>query len=503
MTLESLEKEVQKYINENNLSSALDLIVDFVQRVVNDPLTIGVLFGSSRLDKLCLEIGNKFSSGTLTSDEGPTVILTTEMGKYGGHTLLIEDLMKAQKDQNYVILMTDLLNRADISGLVERFKSSADLRSAPIGNPLDKLIWLTQQLEDLKPSKVFLFNYNQDAVAVSALVPLLDSGRVFFCHHADHHLCLGVHLPGATHIDFHNMGLHNCRVHERLVNNKFLPLVCEDRGRRANETPFLMNGKLTTCSSGMLGKFNLPYEFSYVDMISKRLKVVDGTHFHIGNLSDQFLAVIHQKLAENGVDAKRFVHIPWVGSLWLELVKLEIDLYINSFPIGGGRACIEAMGAGIPLLMHECDISRYHGGVDSAYPEAFVWKNEKDFCECLQSIDSTTLAGHSLSSRHFYETNHLPSLLEAELEKMYLNRNAFHPPKLRDYHPDYLNRYCQNQIQKIEYINQNYENLIAQKNIVIKELQEDIGEILSSKSWRWTARFRWLSDKISRFVGRH
>ena len=43
---------------------------------------------------------------------------------------------------------------------------------------------------------------------------------------------------------------------------------------------------------------------------------------------------------------ERFIYMPWVPSVWKTLHDCRVDLYIASFPYGGGLTLIEAMGAG-------------------------------------------------------------------------------------------------------------------------------------------------------------
>lgn len=480
MNLEIFEKEVLNKIAQADYNAALELIQQLVERVISNPLSIANVFGSRQLDELCLAIGQAVAGGKIIrqpSNEGCSVIVATELGAYGGHTHVIKDLIKAQPDMQHIILLTDVYNRVDIDSLLVGFKSIASIQRAPLGNAIEKLKWIIKSLAELRPAKIFLFNHHGDSVAIASVQPWLKAKKVFFYHHADHHLCLGVHLPNAVHIDPHNLGYYNCKTHEGITNNHYLPLVVEDRGTRSKKIGFIKGGNLRTCSSGTSPKFDSTYIYTYKDLISKRLMLRDGVHFHIGDLSTSMLEAVHQQLITEQVDPNRFIHIPWVPSLWAALIEHEIDVYINSFPLGGGRATIEVMGSGTPLMMHESCLSRFHGGVDIAYAEVLVWKKPADFYEQLLSLTPELLAKHSRESRMHYKKYHTFALMESQLFDISLGFEGVNPPELRVYVPDYFQRYLQ----------------------LSTTHDEQIKDIVSSNSWRVTAPLRWVRDFLARF----
>ena len=57
MNLDLLEEDVLKKIEQADLNTALELVKNFVQIVVSDPHGVATVFGSERLDRLCLAIG--------------------------------------------------------------------------------------------------------------------------------------------------------------------------------------------------------------------------------------------------------------------------------------------------------------------------------------------------------------------------------------------------------------------------------------------------------------
>ena len=501
MNLDLFEEDVLKKIQQADLNAALELVRNLVQLVIRDPQSVAIVFGSERLDRLCLAIGQAAvgnvqhanNPGEALEKEGEYVVtVATELGTYGGHTRVIEDIIKAQPEKQHIILLTDMFNRADITDLAKWFHPIATLKVAPIGSVLGKLEWLIEQLDVIHPSHIFLLNHHEDAIAISAMQPWLGSTRVIFYHHADHHLCLGVHLPEAIHIDPHNLGYYNCRLHEGLKDNHYLPLIVEEQDPRSADFIFFKDGNLRTCSSGTYIKFDPTYMYPYGELISKRLAHCKGFHFHIGNLPEDMLASIHGRLQDEGVDASRFIHIPWVKSVWTALIEHQIDLYISSFPLGGGRASVEAMGSGTPMLMHEGSASHFLGGIDLVYPEALVWKKPVDFYEQLLSLTPPILAEHSQYARRYYEQYHLPSLMNVELNNICSGIGNLEPPPLRPYEPDYLQQYLQ--------FNVNSEFKPDIYNAQIQEKDELIQFVINSWSWKITRPFRWGLRYLARLV---
>ena len=306
---------------------------------------------------------------------------------------------------------------------------------APKGQPLSRLQWLQKRLMELRGKDVYLFNHHEDSVAIAAMTATAAS-TVHFYHHGDHHLCLGVHLLGTNHIDFHAFGFHHCRYELKVDNNRYLPLVAEDFGVRSTDRPFRLNGLLTTCTAAGWNKLGIPHSVRYLDVVPLLLATTGGRHIHIGSLPRLVRWRIRQTMRKLGVDQSSFVYIPRVLSVWQALHQHNVDLYISSFPLTGGRTMVEVMGAGIPIAVHDHPTSRFLGGMDMAYPAAFCWRKAEELLVFARDVTSTQLKEHSVESRRHYMRYHSPALLEAAL----INEQTCCPPPLhsRSYAIDML-----------------------------------------------------------------
>ena len=419
---EELSAIVGEEIRAQKFGAALSALQSFVERVIFNPASVAKVFASVELDSLCKQIAlQKTVSFDLTSSRisRGTVILVSELSKAGGHNELIKDIVRLELfPRPIVIVQTDCFDRLD-GDLLKPFAEDVgvEIHTAKGQSSDQKFSWLVDFLRQAPPEKLVLLAHNQDSLAVcaafalQALSPLTD---VVYIHHGDHHLSLGAATHDFIHVDPHNIGYFHCR--DELENrcNHYWPLTVGPSAKRYGETHQFNSEKLITCSSGRPEKFEAgSYLYNYFELIPQVLRVTGGIHVHIGDFFPHQQASLHAALKAENVDISRIVHIPWVESVARTLLDYKVELYISSFPLGGGKATLEAMAAGIPLLMHQSYRSRFHGGEDLAYPEAFVWRNLQELLEIVGNVDSRVLSEHSTRALAHYEKFHSDDVLVA------------------------------------------------------------------------------------------
>lgn len=408
VTMTAIKKRCAELIAENKFNEALECVHDCVEKIVTNPICAGNVFGSKILDEICEKIAScvydRFVHGahpvSHVASRPLTVFIVTKVHSSGGHSRVIRDFIDASPDAHHLVMATGVDGKSDFSVFAGR--SNVEFETAPRGNYLEKLIWLQTRLRELRPGRVYLFNGHQDSVAVAA-VPASMNLECYFYHHADHHLCLGLYLRGVKHIDPHPFGYFNCK--QKLgIDSCYLPFSVRDFGKRSSDHGFLKSGTLVTCTAARSNKVELPYFVNYVDVIPDVICRTGGRHIHIGTLSRSALQKIRSELKRRNIDLGRFVYIPFVSSIWKALHEHEVDVYLASFPIGAGLTLIEAMGAGVPIVLHKHIYCSALGSQHLAYPGVYSWHQPDELLDYLGGLDGDRLEALSQAGRLHYET---------------------------------------------------------------------------------------------------
>ncbi len=420
------------------------MIVEFVESIIAHENSIARVFSSRELDQLCIELGRSLPLETPTSrDDERTVYLVTALAKAGGHTRVLLDLIRADPNPKHTVLVSNTqhdLRPGDLNDLFDDERAQVEI--APLGNLGERLAWLQKRLFELRPKRTYILQHHFDPLCIAAAQPEL-SGTLLYYHNCDHSLALGVHTPHAIHIDFSAKGFYHCRECEGVLRNVIWPLTADVSQHRAGR-PFMVHGHLTTCTSGGFEKFdqrNMPYRtpylYGYAEAVATILCTTRGTHIHIGELHEETRKAVIEELTKCGVPSARFIWITYVPDLAAALVENEVDIYFASFPFGGGRAAVEAMGAGLPLLIHSNYRSVFLTDLNEVYPGAFTWRTPADLKDALISLSKEVLAEHSLRARRFFEARCAPDALRAAVALTLWGGSPPSPPR-PTHHPDEL-----------------------------------------------------------------
>ncbi|MCK9353813.1 MAG: hypothetical protein M0P59_06605 [Gallionella sp.] len=445
-SIATLQETLDTQIAQGDLDSALHLIHRTVDQVFCEPINTAQIFGSKLLDEYCQKAGainwrriqNSAQPAHRNNESGNTVVyVASRLYDFGGHTPVVADIIRLGPSARSIILITGTVGATNLAAIRHRFEglTQVSLECAPHGTFLEKLNWLQRKLLEFSPSTVWLFNHNQDSVAVAAVQP--DAGyRLRYYHHGDHQLCLGVYLDYADHIDPHPMGFHNCRDHLGIQNNRYLPLTVKDHGAPPAKEARTSDAMLITCTAASRGKIEAPYFINYADVIPEMLHASGGKHIHIGPLSSMTLWRIRRAMRKLGVPDNGFVHIPYVRSVWDALHEYRVNLYITSFPYSGGRTLIEAMGAGVAVALHLHCRSRLLSSFDMAFEGAMLWRSPSELYKYVQQTDAETLRQQGKAARKKY----LECYREEALAGALINweHPLPPPPLLKGYTPDKL-----------------------------------------------------------------
>lgn len=439
----SLSKQLR---SSDDVGTQLAILERFVDYLFCEPLTVGCIYGSRDLDELCQQLGSRnldtcgiAAPPDSTSDVA--VYIATKLQASGGHTAALLDVIRLSPKRRSIILVTGVCGSTDYQAIKRRISevSDVELVKVPSGGHLQKLTWIQVYLQNIKPSVVWLFNHHQDSVAIAAVQP--NRGyHLNYYHHGDDRLCLGVCLEFGSHYDVSPINYSRCKDNVGLKNNKYLPLTAVDftvvYSAVEKESTCLV-----TCTAAGFNKIEVDYFVQYADVIPQVLSITGGKHIHIGRLTLIARWRILRLMRHLGVPENSFVYIPHVHSVWRALQDYQVDLYIASFPYGGGKTMVEVMGAGVPIIIHKNIADRMVGGFDMVYDGASSWRDPNELYLLLSQIDQQFIDKQRTLARAWYEKYHAPEILRALLAKT--DASVESPlPKL-NYESDPLLRACQ------------------------------------------------------------
>ncbi|HEX2582333.1 MAG TPA: glycosyltransferase [Dongiaceae bacterium] len=420
--------DLMSMVRRGEFDRTLRRLWRFTNCILEDSRANGFVLAHPLLDATCMEAGAALASKHgITKSQHPSarrdVYLVTELLSAGGHSRVLADIVEARGRQKALVIATNVNGNHD--------HKAAEMLLAPLDAEIellagtsfeDKAIHLLDRLARLAPENITVLSNHGDSVAIQALQPSLLRKAEYY-HHCDHNFALGVTLSHLTHIDVSQRLFSQCPAqHHSNGKHVYWPITANVT-RFRNPGDFLKRtGPITTASSGNANKYltndrrrnpraRSGYLYSYFDLVAPLLRATGGRHIHIGPLPQTLREEIYQMLANLDIGMDRFIHVPWVPALADSLVDYGVDLYISSFPIGGGRAVIEAGGAGIPILQHRnYQNSLLSGG--ATHLGGFFWDHPEEMLEFLRTVDAQTLARLAGQVRENYVTYHSPNVLK-------------------------------------------------------------------------------------------
>ncbi len=400
------EPYVQKQIELHHFHDALSAIQHAVRITNLAKDNHGLVFYSQLLDHLCDLVAQAIQATIHLPlpqhdpEKGVILYFATALYATFGHTKMIEKLIHAFPEKQHHVFIADAPFH-DPEGIRQKFAPYPNVRIVWMtgDNLLKKLLFCFDQVKSVPVERAYLFNHPDDALSIVMGMILAGCIPVYFYHHADATLALGVTCKKFKHIDLHPFSdavcrdLHQDRLYWPLVHP--LPPTLQKRGDRFHSAEGWV-----TASCGAEMKFTFPYPYSYLDLIPEIIKSTGGRHIHIGPLSPKRVAYVKKKL---GDQADRFIHFPFVESLSHTLIQEKVDLYLLSFPIGGGLATIETLAVGVPILFHENAYSASSSSAYLSYEGSLSWRTPIELTDILKGLTPELLKLHAQKGLDYYE----------------------------------------------------------------------------------------------------
>jgi hypothetical protein len=359
---------------------------------------------------------------------GRRLYVASELYDRGGHTALVGDLVRAAPPGSEHRVLVTHVTRAG-RGVTPEVLGRLGLEAASVrefqgARSSELLRWLLEQTEGFRPEVVALLHHPLDLLAVAAALPA--PGRlVAVFHHNDGAPSAGLHLPEARIIDVTPFR-HRFSRQVLGIEAEYLPLTVPRPTVAENGPP---PGEPLTCASASgVGKFRLDYRYPYPEVVALRLRDLPGQHVHIGPMRRDLREALTRALAGQGVERRRIVHVARVPSLATALNERGVHLYLSSFPVGGARASVEALAAGVPQIWHSPAPERDPELLHLCYPSAAVWRTPPDLVGILRSATPEWQGRQGTAARQHYERFHSPEHFRETLGRILAGLPTEIPP---------------------------------------------------------------------------
>jgi hypothetical protein len=353
-----------------------------------------------------------------------TVIMATELYESGGHTGIIESIIKTDPSK-YIICLTDLFSRCQFGGYgipVKIQQNSSSIILTPPGTVLEKINFLANFLNSKNPKAIFHFGHHQDCIGYAAVELANQNNKSVIFHHCDHDPSIGATLEHAAHCDFTPEVSSYCKAfHENML---LFPLVSPKPSTTRSSN---LDMEICFASSGAANKFDGNIDgIRYADIILKLL-----THFpcsrmlHIGPLEKVMIDEIHSAIEGVSGVKERFFNIGQVPSVSEALLRNSATIYLSSFPLAGGRATSEAQSIGLPVLFFDKGNEKPLESWNSIFANKMLsWNNldnmikKIDYCilnyEAMSKIAIGHYQAYSSDEKMIEKLNNIYSLLESK-----------------------------------------------------------------------------------------
>jgi hypothetical protein len=399
-----------KGLAQSNPAQCMSLMRSVCQYVLRDAETAGQITGSMSLDRICIDLSKKLPAIEVKGKAKPFVFVVSEIYQTGGHTRVLESIIESLGPKNCLVLSTNLYNRqtlATLNWFTQR--TGADLLICEAADILDKSAWIRATITKDDISNIYIVSHHDDVAAIAACYTPECLERTLYLHHADHQLAFGATIQDWRHVDFGVQVFDYCR-RELGINNEIWHMAVPDKGAVDLVYQPVTARRSVTCGSQT--KFVWAGRLRFSDVIMAVIASTGGTHVHVGTLPENELAELTRKLQQAGLSSDRFKHVQFTPNLAQFIIDNRISLYIGSFPVAGGRATIEALSVGVPILAHQNDYSRLLSACDTMFDGAPFWSTIEELKDALESLleDPDALVELGKRGRELFEKRHRAEL---------------------------------------------------------------------------------------------
>jgi glycosyltransferase involved in cell wall biosynthesis len=325
----------------------------------------------------------------------PNTILHVMTQAYleGGHTRLVENWVSfPAEDRNHSVVITHHGESEIPLRLAEEVrKRNGDVFRLNAHHPLRKAVDLKQLAGNYE--LIVLHTHPFDVATLLAFGNEDFKRPVLISNHADHVFWLGVSICD-TLLDMSSRGQDISRRKRRIGESHVLPIPVEltaGPGNRleARERLGLPTDKKIVLSVGQQSKYTIAGKFNFPEMATALVQQCPNCLFIVVG-PDSTIPVwqtAHHASKGKVLPVGRVPHDRLIDFF------RSADVYVDSFPVGGGTACIEALMYGLPLISVDSGLtqfdsySRYWVRLDDVIPRCREYLEEGRRHDAGEAVD--------------------------------------------------------------------------------------------------------------------
>jgi hypothetical protein len=375
-----------------------------------------------RLGERCMQL--HFSDIELAESsvrEADVLILTSALLKTGGHTREIEDWVSGL-DSTRTLLMTSEPEHCSNSAVVEQISQRITYVSHKYESPVETIEWLVRTIARINPKRLIVSPSHRDVALLTALAVLRFDGKLIINLNLDHNVSPALFLDRVDHIIVKRPYLYCVIKNEyKLPKVIYIPFARRpslDQNRLAQPVSqdVLSTATRVTCScTSSIYKIENDYVYRYSEVISDLIIQTGSRHIHIGAISDECNSMIQDRLERSGIPVDRFIHVSYAERLSDVFHDYGVEIFIQTFPVGGGLVAVEAMEAGLMLISHRPYNSKLYNPVDFCYQGSVTWSQPSELFQIIAELDDDKLQEHSQNAVAHYRQFNRPGAMEGLL----------------------------------------------------------------------------------------
>lgn len=322
----------------------------------------------------------------------------------GGIFAEINELIEMFKDKQVYLFVTNMKSvPEEAQSILERHSNISIV--CPPQDVEQRLAWFQEKLVEIAPYRCYYYCSHRDTYGAALVQPGTPENIALFSF--DHGYLCGISNPYLTTIaakrpvDYWML--------KKKFGEKVILLPAWSNGAVGCEgyvyQPFYKHDKIITASgAARYYKVDGKPPCRYIDFIIDLLKQGGGIHYHFGELPEVVLNEIQEKLLQTGVDKNCFVHIPWAENIPLELLKRNVDVFIEPFPVVSYKLTLQVLSIGVPVIAH---VGLMRMEITDFIPkESFFWRTKDEFIRLLLQADKKTLLEKSKQSISYFNEYH-------------------------------------------------------------------------------------------------